>query len=106
MYMYMYVPVITNISTVEPPIADSPRSGSPLYSGQNTIPRMNLPYNTRTSNLRKAATSEFSRTDNRGNPIQPRATQNYLHERTDDHTPELACMIVVIIIVLVIKLVQ
>ena len=58
---------------------------------------MNLPYNTRTSNLRKAATSEFSRTDNRGNPIQPCATQNYLHERTDDHTQKLACMIVVII---------
>ena len=56
-------------STVELPIADSPRSGSPLYSGQNTIPRMNLPYNTRTSNLRKAATSELSRTNNRGIPF-------------------------------------
>ena len=55
-------------TTVEPPIADSPRSGTPLCSGQNTIPRMNLPCNTRTSNLRKAATYEFSKTDNRGIP--------------------------------------
>ena len=76
-----------NNYTVEPQIMDSLRSGLPLYSGQNTIPRMNVPYNTRTSNPPKAATSKFSRVDNQGNPIQPHVTQNSLHERTDNHTP-------------------
>ena len=61
----MYVCIIVYSGTSNSGLSEK---RSTLYSGQNTIPRMNLPYNTRTSNLRKAATSEFSRTDNRGIP--------------------------------------
>ena len=50
---------------------------------------MNLPYNTHISNLRRVATSEFSRTDNRGIPyshVQHKITS--MNEQTT--TPQIS----------------
>ena len=61
--------ISTYTNTVKPQTAYSPRSGLPLYNGQNVRPRKDFLYIVQDCNLRKATTSEFCTTDSQGRLI-------------------------------------